>query len=155
MSALRQIVHGITAGAVGTTALNTVTYVDMATRARPASASPQKAVAELAAKAGHPVPGQGADHENRLQGIGPLAGILTGVGVGALAGALRPALRRLPAPAAAALIGLAAMALTDGPLVSLGLTDPRDWSKVDWLSDIVPHLVYGAATYATLQAAAE
>lgn len=42
------------------------------------------------------------------------------------------------------------MALTDGTRVSLGLTKPKDWSKVDWISDLVPHLVYGAATYAAL-----
>ena len=51
MSALRTIANGITAGAAGTTALNAVTYLDMATRARPASESPQKAVEELAAHA--------------------------------------------------------------------------------------------------------
>ncbi len=153
MTVIRTITRGIAAGAAGTTALNAVTYLDMAVRARPASETPQKAVEELTAKTGHRVPGSGETRENRLQAFGPLTGILTGVGVGAVAGGLSPALRKLPAPAAAALIGLIAMALTDGPLVSLGLTDPRDWSKVDWISDIVPHLIYGAATYATLQAA--
>jgi hypothetical protein len=141
MSFIRTISSGIAAGAAGATALNAVTYLDMATRARSASESPQKAVEKLSAKAGHPVPGGDDERENRLQGLGPLAGIVTGIGVGALAGALRPALRKLPAPVAAALIGLTAMALTDGPLVSLGLIAPTNWSKADWLSDVVPHLM--------------
>jgi hypothetical protein len=79
-------------------------------------------------------------------------GAVTGLGVGALAGVSRRFLLRLPAPAAIMAIGGTAMALTDGPLVWLGLTEPRKWSRVDWLSDVVPHLAYGAATYATLKA---
>jgi hypothetical protein len=34
----------------------------------------------------------------------------------------------------------------------LKVTDPRTWSAADWLSDAFPHLVYGAVTYATLDA---
>jgi hypothetical protein len=44
------------------------------------------------------------------------------------------------------------MAGADGPLVALGLTRPGDWAAADWASDIVPHLGYGAAAYATLTA---
>ena len=36
------------------------------------------------------------------------------------------------------------MAATDAGNVALGLTDPREWSASDWLSDLVPHLAYGA-----------
>lgn len=32
----------------------------------------------------------------------------------------------------------------------LKATDPRRWTRVDWASDLVPHLVYGFATAATL-----
>ena len=37
-------------------------------------------------------------------------------------------------------------------MTALKVTDPRTWSAVDWLSDVVPHLVYGLVTYATLSA---
>jgi hypothetical protein len=146
-----RLVQGLVAGAAGTTALNAVTYSDMAVRARPASDTPQHAMEILAEKAGHPVSGSAETKQNRLAGLGPLAGIATGLNIGILAAFLRPVLDRLPAPMAAAAIGATAMALTDRPLVKLGLTDPKDWSGADWLSDIVPHLAYGTATYATLE----
>jgi hypothetical protein len=152
MNYLRNILAGAAAGAAGTTALNAVTYVDMAVRARPASETPQKAVDALAGKSGHPVPGVGEEKQNRLGGLGPLTGSLTGVGVGALAGLALPLLKKLPSALAVAAIGATAMALTDGPLVSLGLAEPKKWSKLDWASDLVPHLAYGAVTYATLRA---
>jgi hypothetical protein len=44
------------------------------------------------------------------------------------------------------------MAATDGSMAALKISDPRTWSRTDWLSDLVPHLVYGTVTYATLQA---
>jgi hypothetical protein len=34
----------------------------------------------------------------------------------------------------------------------LGITDPRTWSRTDWVSDVVPHLAYGFATHSTLAA---
>ena len=148
----RRTAHGAAAGAAGTTALNAVTYLDMAIRARPASDTPQQAVATLATKTGHPVPGHDEEKDNRLGGLGPLTGTITGVGIGVLAGLCAPGLRRLPGPVAAALIGLAAMAATDGPLALLHVTDPRKWSATDWVSDLIPHLAYGVVTYATLRA---
>jgi hypothetical protein len=36
--------HGLAAGTAGVTALNAITYLDMALRARPASGSPSQAV---------------------------------------------------------------------------------------------------------------
>lgn len=63
-----------------------------------------------------------------------------------------PVLRRIPAPLAAAMLGALAMGGADGPLVALGLTRPKDWAAADWASDLIPHLGYGAATYATLSA---
>ena len=45
------------------------------------------------------------------------------------------------------------MAGSDVPaLTKLGLTDPKNWSTTDWLSDVIPHLTYGVVTYATLDA---
>jgi hypothetical protein len=33
----------------------------------------------------------------------------------------------------------------------LGVTDPRSWSVTDWVSDLVPHLAYGAVAGGVLQ----
>jgi hypothetical protein len=147
----RSLLRGAAAGAAGTTALNAVTYIDMAVRARPASELPQQAVAKIAEQVGHPVADAGEQRQNRLQGLGPLAGIATGIGVGCAAGLCRPILLRLPALIGAGLIGAAAMAATDVPMSKLGLTDVTTWSAVDWISDVVPHLAYGLATRATLR----
>ena len=152
MNLIRTGIRGAAAGAVGTTALNAVTYLDMAVRARPASEIPQQAVEVMASRAGHPIPGTGERKQNRLAGLGSLSGIATGAAIGVLAGLCRPLLFRLPAPLAAATVGVAAMVAANGSLVRLGLTDPRQWSGPDWLADLVPHLAYGAAGYATLRA---
>jgi uncharacterized membrane protein len=42
------------------------------------------------------------------------------------------------------------MAATNLPMTALGLTDPREWTAADWISDAVPHLAYGAATHAVI-----
>ncbi len=143
--------RGAAAGAAGTTALNAVTYLDMAVRGRPSSDTPQQAVEKLAEQAGVDVPGEGETRDNRIQGLGPLAGIATGVGIGVAAGLLRPIVGRLPTLIGAPLLGAAAMAGSDLPLTKLGLTDPSKWTSVDWLSDAVPHLAYGAVTFALLK----
>jgi hypothetical protein len=44
------------------------------------------------------------------------------------------------------------MASTDVSMARLRVSDPRGWSAADWLSDLLPHLVYGAVTYAVVQA---
>lgn len=152
---LHRLTRGLVAGAAGTTALNAVTYLDMAVRARPASETPAQAVDKIAAGLGHPVPGEDDKRENRLAGLGPMSGILTGVGIGAVAGLLRPALDRLPAPVAALLVGGTAMLAADAPLAKLQLSRPGDWSLADWLSDVIPHLAYGAVTFAVLRDATE
>ncbi|HEY0935674.1 MAG TPA: hypothetical protein VGD91_18240, partial [Trebonia sp.] len=52
--------------AAGVTALNPVTYRDMAVRARSSSDSPAQAVEQLAGKAGAEIPGAGKERDNRL-----------------------------------------------------------------------------------------
>jgi hypothetical protein len=141
------ILTGAAAGAAGTTALNAATYIDMSVRARPASGTPQQTVEKLAEKADLQV-----TDDNRLAGLGSLSGIATGVGVGAAFGLLRRLGLRPPMPVGALLVGLTAMAATDGSMAALKISDPRTWSRTDWLSDLVPHLVYGTVTYAMLQA---
>lgn len=145
------LLRGALAGAAGTTALNAATYVDMAARARPASSTPQQTVATLAEKAGHPIPGEGEEKQNRLTGLGSLSGIVGGVSVGAVAGLLGPILRRLPFGVSGIVLGGAAMALTDGSMMRLGISDPSSWSGEDWAADALPHLAYGVVTAAALR----
>jgi len=149
---IRRLLVGAVAGAAGTTALNAATFVDMAARARPASDLPQQAVDVLASKTGHPIPGGVEEKQNRLAGLGPLVGATTGVGIGVLAGLGTSFLRRIPEPVAALAVATAAMIAADTPLAGLRLTNPKSWSATEWLSDVVPHVVYGTVTYATLQA---
>lgn len=148
---IKALLRGAAAGAAGTTALNAVTYLDMAIRARPASQTPQQAVAKIADRVGHPVPGAGEEKVNRLGGLGPLAGIATGVGIGVVAGMLRPVVGRLPSLVGATVLGAAAMAGADVPLARLGVTDPSTWTPGDWLSDVVPHFAYGLVAHAMLR----
>ena len=150
MSGLRSILSGAAAGAAGTTALNAVTYLDMAVRARPTSSTPEDTVEKLADRAHVQIPGAGEDRDNRLAGLGPLAGIVTGVGVGTLLGLAR-GLGWRPSPAVGAVVAtVLALIGANGPMTALGLTDPREWDLDAWLTDVVPHVVYGAVTAATL-----
>jgi hypothetical protein len=34
----------------------------------------------------------------------------------------------------------------------LGITDPRTWSRTDWISDVVPHLAYAVVVKTTMDA---
>jgi hypothetical protein len=141
----QRIAAGVLAGAAGTTALNVVTYADMALRGRPASAIPEQVAGRLT----------GAGDEDgtaahRRQGIAALLGFAVGLGVGAaygLAGGGRFGITvgALGLAAAAALGG-------DGPPVALGLTDPRTWPAGAWASDVVPHLAYGVVTAVAYEA---
>lgn len=147
---LRQLWAGAAAGAAGTTALNAASYVDMAVRARPSSSTPQETVQKLADSAGVQIPGEGEDKDNRLAGLGPLSGIATGVGIGMLLGVVR-AFGWRPGPLAGTVMAAAvALVGANAPMAALGITDPRQWSLDSWLSDVVPHLAYGAVTHATL-----
>jgi hypothetical protein len=146
------ILAGAAAGAAGTAALNAATYLDMAVRGRPSSETPEQTVEALADRLPVSVPGDDATRRNRVSGLGALSGIVTGVGIGAVFGLLRRAGVRPPTPVGAVLVGLTAMTSTALSMANLGVTDPRTWSTGDWLSDAVPHLVYGTVTYLTLEA---
>jgi hypothetical protein len=151
----RSLRAGLAAGAAGTTALNATTYLDMAIRGRPSSSTPQELVAKVADEAGTPIPGDGAERENRLDGLGPLGGTLTGVGIGTVAGLLRlgTGRRRMSTLLGATALGAAAMAMANAPLKKFGISDPVDWSGGDWLADAIPHLAYGVVTYGCLRMA--
>ncbi|SCX56723.1 hypothetical protein SAMN03159343_3489 [Klenkia marina] len=144
--------RGLAAGAAGTTVLNAVTYLDMAVRGRDASSTPEQTIDALADVAGQKVPGKKGERDNRRTALGALSGIANGVAVGVLASVVRTAGVRLPTSVGALATGAAAMALTDGTTTALGVSDPRDWSSKDWISDAVPHLAYGAAVQAVIEA---
>jgi hypothetical protein len=144
--------RGAAAGAAGTTALNAVTYLDMAVRGRGSSSTPEQTVEKLAEKAHVSVPGEGDTRQNRLQGLGPLTGILAGVGVGVLAGLARAAGFRFRPLVGTALTTAGVLVAANGPMTVLGITDPRTWSTTDWLSDIVPHVAYAAVVTTTMDA---
>jgi hypothetical protein len=140
--------RGAAAGAAGTTALNVVTYLDMAVRGRPASSTPANTVEKLAETAHLTVAGEGVKRASRLEGLGALTGLVAGVGVGGLLGLARASGFR----AGTLLTTVTVLISTNGPMTVLGVTDPRTWSPVDWISDLVPHLAYAAVATTTMDA---
>jgi hypothetical protein len=149
---LKRLMQGAAAGAAGATALNAATYLDMMLRARPSSGTPEQVVEELSKRAGVEVPGEGQERQNRVQAMGALAGLATGVLVGALAGELRFVVLRLGPVLGPVLLGGAAMAATDLGMARLGVSDPASWDAAAWASDAVPHLVFGAVAWGALAA---
>lgn len=145
------LLAGAAAGAAGTTALNTATYLDMVLRGRPASSTPDQTVEKLADRSHLTIPGDQETRGNRVSGLGALTGILAGVGVGAALGAGRAAGWRPGAVAAGVVAGTGALLAGNGPMTVLGVTDPRSWSATDWISDLLPHLAYGAVTGGVLR----
>lgn len=142
------LTEGMLAGLAGGSALNTVTYLDMLVRARPASQTPERSAGRLAHLARVDL-GSERQAANRRSGLGPLLGQLTAVAT-TVAFTLLVRRRRPPVPVATALLGAGAMVASDGPLVALAVTDPRRWSRADWLADAIPHLAYGLAAAVTL-----
>ncbi|HEY2671280.1 MAG TPA: hypothetical protein VGJ07_13035 [Rugosimonospora sp.] len=149
---LRGAATGAAAGAAGTTALNVVTYLDMTLRGRAASTTPERTVDQIATRTGTHIPGDEQQRGNRRTALGALSGLMTGVAIGAGYGIARACGFRPPLWAGALAVGGAAMIGADTPLALLGVSDPRTWSRTDWLSDVVPHLAYGAVTAATYPA---
>jgi hypothetical protein len=148
----RSLAHGAIAGAVGTTALNAVTYADMALRGRPASSTPERMVERGADLLGLAIPGDEQQREARQAGLAPLLGTATGVGAGLLLGALRGSGRPRGDVATLGVASLLAMVAGNGPMTVLGVTDPRTWSAADWVADLVPHVAYAVAATVTLGA---
>lgn len=147
-AAVGWILRGAAAGAAGTTVLDVVTYLDMAVRGRPASSTPQRTVERLAEAAHVPIPGAGARRAARVDGLGALTGLVAGIGVGGLLGLARA----LGFRAGTLLTTGTVLLSTNGPMTVLGVTDPRTWSRTDWISDLVPHLAYGVVVTTTLDA---
>ncbi|RBY75348.1 hypothetical protein DQ239_16845 [Blastococcus sp. TF02-09] len=145
--------RGLAAGAAGTVALDAVGHLDRALRGRPASPVPGRIVDAVAERIGRSVPGTGRTQEFRRSALAALAGLGNGLGVGVLASAVRSSGVRFPAPVGAVLAGATSAAATDLAVAGLGIGDPRTWSAAEWAADVVPHLAYGAAAQAVLEAA--
>ena len=148
---MNAVTTGIAAGAAGTTMLDAVTYLDMAIRGRPASTVPEKTVESVATALGVAIPGRSDTLAARRSAFGALGGIAVGTGLGVAASLVRRAGAHLTPAAGTIGIGLAAMAATDIPIALRGISDPRQWTAQDWLSDLVPHLVYGATVTTVLR----
>ena len=152
---LRRATLGAIAGATGNLTLELVTYGDMLLRARASSGVPAKMAGIVAAAAGIEslaTTTTGEEAGNRRSAAGALLGYALGVGLGAAYGLVRssaggPALL----PLAGLGVGLAAMTAADGAYALSGASDPREWSTADWVSDLIPHLVYGMVTVAAYE----
>ena len=152
ISTVGWLVRGAAAGAAGTTALNAVAYGDMVVRGRAASSTPEVTVEKLAEKAHVTIPGDEQTRQNRLQGLGPITGLVAEAGIGALVGLVRALGYRSQPLVGTGLITAGVLVATNGPMTVLGVTDPRTWSATDWVSDVVPHLAYAAVVKTTMDA---
>lgn len=163
-----RIVAGAIAGAAGVVALNFTSYLDMLVRGRPASTVPARAAARLADEIGLPLDfdedadadKDGGEHEatgeheaHRQEALGALLGMVNGVTIGVAYGIVRLVLPRPPAWLAGAALGGLAMVAADYPAARLEVTQPRDWSAMDWISDVLPHTAFGVVTALTFEAA--
>jgi hypothetical protein len=154
---LSAVPRGLIAGAAGTVALNTSTYMDMAIRGRSSSSAPSKMVDKIAKTLHIPLLTQSTNpkdqsSQNRESGLGALLGYVNGLGTGVIYGMLRSRFDEIPAPLSATLVGLTAMAASDVPIVALRVSNPKTWGISGWLADTIPHLIYGIVTVATYEA---
>lgn len=150
MSLRRGLLIGAVGGAAGTTALNAITYLDMALRGRPSSNTPQDTVEKLAEKADVRIPGDDESRRNRIDGLGSLTGLAAGIGVGAALGLARTAGWRAGPAVTSLAATVGALVASNGPMTALGVTDLRSWTSMDWVSDVIPHLAYGAVAAGTV-----
>jgi drug/metabolite transporter (DMT)-like permease len=146
------LIRGAIAGAVGTTALNAATFLDMAVRKRPASSTPEQVVERGARLVGAPLPEDEDQRQARESGLGSLLGALAGVSAGVVLGALRATGHPREHASTLGTAWVLAMLAGNGPMTVLGVTDPRTWSTIGWAADVVPHLAYAVAATATLDA---
>lgn len=151
---LQRLKRGMIAGATGAMALDITTYGDMLLRGRSASNVPATVAGRFADVLGIAFLGSGATgqaSDNRRSATGALLGYATGIGIGGAYSLLRGRGGRVPTPLAGTAVGILAMVASDLPIALTGASDPRTWTPVDWLSDLIPHLVYGLVTVKTYE----
>ena len=148
--ALTGLTSGMLAGAAGSTALNLFTYSQQAVKGTASGATPDQAAQAVIQAVGGEVPGTPDQVQNRLEGLGPVSGLGVGLGIGALGGLLRALGVKIPITAAPVVLGLGAMAVSDGVMTAVGVTNPRTWTAGSVVQDAIPHLVYGAVTVLAL-----
>jgi hypothetical protein len=150
-----QVRRGAVAGTIGTAALQATTHLDIAVTGRPPSPVPAVSVRTLSERFGLDLGGRARHAErvrsDRAASLGELLGAVSGAVVGGAYGLVRSRWQVRTAPATL-LLAAGAMALANTGAVRLGGTDPRGWTPVDWVRDVVPHLVYGWATAVTFDA---
>ncbi|HUY76467.1 MAG TPA: hypothetical protein VMV29_06825 [Ktedonobacterales bacterium] len=154
-SIMNDMLLGVVAGATGTVALDTATYLDMALRGRASSATPANVAGVIADKLGAHTPaiiGQSSQAQSRRSGMGALLGYATGCSLGVAYGLAHPWLGRSTPLFSGFVLGALAMAASDTPAIALRQTNPRSWGVSGWLADIAPHLVYGYITAYTFEA---
>jgi hypothetical protein len=150
----RRVAQGAIAGVVGKAALDATTYGDMLVRGRASSGVPAETAGAAAEKLGlhrafNPEKKKG---RARREALGALLGAATGATAG-VAYAIATGGRGIhPLAVAGPAIGVSAMAAANLPATVTGATNPARWSATDWLSDVVPHLVFGAVVAATFDA---
>lgn len=140
---MSRLLIGAVAGSVGTIALDTTTYLDMALRGRAPSEMTRTLVQKLAGKLG--IDGLATDRpdertKNRQDAIGALMGYGLGKSVGIVYALIKPPVNPV---LGGVIAGAVAMAVTDGSAVALGATDISTWDAAAWLSDLIPHALYG------------
>jgi hypothetical protein len=151
---LGRLLLGAVAGAAGNLTLEIVTYGDMLLRGRAASGVPATMAGTLADNFGIEAPSSAAtgnQADNRRSAAGALLGYALGIGLGGAYGLARPSLGRVSTPLRGVAVGLAAMAAADTSYAVTGVSDPKSWSVADWISDLVPHIIYGLVTVATYE----
>jgi hypothetical protein len=155
---LRGVLLGAVAGAAGNLTLEVVTYGDMLLRGRSASGVPAKMAGIVGDELGIEALSSAATSEqadNRRSAAGALLGYALGVGLGGAYGLIRPGLGRISTPLAGIAVGVTAMIAADASYAVTGASDPKTWTMTDWISDLVPHIIYGLVTVATYETIAQ
>ncbi|WNO76707.1 hypothetical protein [Streptomyces sp. AM8-1-1] len=148
---IRPLLHGAVAGLAGTTALNIAGYAEIAFRGRPVSETPEITVRTLAEKLHIRIPGVDEVRENRIAGLAPLTGYTVGLCMGAALSVVQAAGWPPTKASRYAFASLFALTVTNAPIMLLGISDPRTWAPSDWVSDIIPHVLFAAVTVRVLE----
>ena len=62
---------------------------------------------------------------------------------------------RMLCPLAGVAVGVVAMTAANASYAVTGASDPKTWTATDWISDLVPHIIYGLVTVATYETIAQ